>query len=245
MILQIDRGNSALKWRLCSGAEVLDRGSLPVGEEASLPALAEGPAEVWVASVAGTSANAALAEEISAQWQLSPWFAETTDTACGVTNSYSEPGRMGVDRWLAMIAAWQRLQAPVCVVDAGSALTIDFLDAGGEHSGGYILPGIAMMERSLLGQTARVRFGEAPRDHLEPGKSTEEAVFNGLQLAQVGAVATALDRYGRDHALVYTGGNGRTVMNLLDRGGDFIEDLVLDGLALVGRDVHAAEGRRA
>ena len=75
-----------------------------------------------------------------------------------------------------------RLAATEQIVDAGSALTIDFVAANGEHRGGYILPGIDSMERALLSDTDRVRFGEARRDCIDPGRSTEEAVYNGLLL---------------------------------------------------------------
>ena len=86
-----------------------------------------------------------------------------------------------------------------------------------------------------------MRFGDAPRDRIEPGTSTETAVFNGLQLAQTGAIATALDRYGAGEALLFTGGGGAVAMRLLGRGGEYLEDLVLDGLALLGREVHELE----
>ena len=161
MILQLDMGNSATKWRLDSTRGRLVEGSL-------LPALETRPAAVWVASVADANREAELASEAKARWGLAPWFARSSAAACGVSNSYAEPERMGVDRWLAMIAAYQRIAGPVCVIDAGSALTIDFVATDGRHRGGYILPGMAMMERSLLGETARVRFGDAPRDRIEP-----------------------------------------------------------------------------
>lgn len=241
----MDVGNSVLKWRVCQGGETLERGSLPSTADITLPQLAETPSEVWIASVAGEERNNALSAAVADRWQIQPWFAESSAADCGVTNSYREPARMGVDRWLAMIAAWERTGDALCVVDAGSALTIDFLDTQGVHRGGYILPGVAMMERSLLGETARVRFGDAPRDSVSPGRSTEEAVLNGLQLAQVGSIALALDRFGEDCALVFSGGNGRIAMQLLDRGGSYIEDLVLDGLAQLGCERRESGARRA
>lgn len=245
MILQLDLGNSALKWRCGSESDVLGRGCVPLADGLRLPEIDAVPREVWIASVRDAETNAALSALVQERWAREPWFAESAASACGLTNSYREPARMGVDRWLAMIAAWQHAGGPVCVVDAGSATTIDFVDTAGVHRGGYILPGLAMMERALLGQTARVRFGDAPRDRMEPGTSTEAAVFNGLQLAQVGAVATALDRYGAGETLVFTGGGGAVAMGLLGRGGEFLEDLVLDGLLLLGREVRRAEERRA
>jgi type III pantothenate kinase len=234
VILQLDVGNSAIKWRLRDGRAELDRGTISREAGPRLPDLRQVPRAVWVASVAGSVYEEALRDAVDKRWGVSAWFARAEARACGVTNSYASPDRMGVDRWLAMIAAWERVGAAVCVVDAGSALTIDFLDGGGRHRGGYILPGLAMMERALLEGTDRVRFGDAPRDALSPGDSTETAVLNGLQLGQVGAVELALSRYGEGDALVFTGGNGAVTMRLLGRGGDFVEDLVLDGLAVVG-----------
>ncbi len=240
MILLLDVGNTAIKWR-CGE----HRGRLSGDSPAVLPDLDGAPEAVWVASVSDEAREAVLAQAIEKAWQRQPWFARAGSDACGIHNSYTEPRRMGVDRWLAMIAAFQRVGTSVCVIDAGSALTIDFVAADGAHRGGYILPGMAMMERSLLGETARVRFGEAPRDEMSPGTSTETAVFNGLQLAQVGAIATALDRFGGDDALVFTGGNGEIARALLDRGGEFVEDLVLDGLEALGRETHRQAVRSA
>ena len=70
-------------------------------------------------------------------------------------------------------------------------------------------------------------------------------MLNGLQLAQVGAIATALDRFGAGEALVFSGGNGQDAMRLLDRDGEYVEDLVLDGLALLGREYRQEEARMA
>lgn len=234
MILQLDIGNSAVKWRLRHGGSNLEQGSFEPG--AVLPELQQPPEAVWVASVAEPQQEQVLAQQLRKHWAVEPWFARSVASACGVTNSYAEPARMGVDRWLAMIAGYQLVAGPVCVVDAGSALTIDFVDALGNHRGGYILPGMAMMERALLGETARVRFGDAPRDLIEPGRSTEAAVFNGLQLAQVGAVTAALQRYGEGAGLVFSGGNGEVLQQLLAMGGSYRPELVLDGLELLAAE---------
>ena len=198
MILQMDVGNTAMKWRLCEDGRVADRGVVSREAVLRLPEPAAPPRAVWVASVAGPEFERALCAAVGEAWGVSPWIARSSAAACGITNSYAAPERMGVDRWLAMIAAWQWVGDAVCVIDAGSALTIDFVGADGEHRGGYIVPGLAMMERALLAETDRVRFGEAPRDCLEPGNSTETAVLNGLQLAQVGAIDLALSRYVKE-----------------------------------------------
>ncbi len=75
--------------------------------------------------------NAALtATLVNAGWQA-PQFAVSQPQQLGLTNSYSDPFRMGVDRWLAMLAAWHRVAGPLIVVDAGTALTVDIVDSSG------------------------------------------------------------------------------------------------------------------
>ncbi len=241
MILQVDIGNTRIKWRVCDGGRRVQAGVLQRSGELPVPELAQAPTQVWIASVAGEQLEAQLRGHINEAWNIEPWFARTAAAACGLTNSYAEPQRMGVDRWLAMLAAWNDGQSELCVIDAGSALTIDFVSAEGLHQGGYILPGQDSMERALLSDTDRVRFGNAPVESLVPGQSTEQAVYNGIQLSQVGAVATALNRYGAACQIYFCGGNGATLHDLLGRGGVIQPDLVLDGLALLAGEELAME----
>ena len=73
----------------------------------------------------------------------------------GLVNAYTETDRMGADRWHAMYAAWQADAGGFAVVDAGSAITIDYVADSGKHLGGYILPGKQMMLRSLRQDAAQ------------------------------------------------------------------------------------------
>jgi type III pantothenate kinase len=168
------------------------------------------------------------------RWGVTPWFARTQARTGDLANSYEDPARMGVDRWLAMLGARRRASGRLCVVDAGSALTIDIVSAEGRHEGGYIIPGAALMERALLLDTDRVRFAEAAEYALAPGTSTASAVRHGIALAQVGAVAAALDQAGADGlALFFCGGGGEQLMQLLQRGGEWAPDLVFEGLEVM------------
>ncbi|NND69153.1 MAG: type III pantothenate kinase, partial [Halioglobus sp.] len=196
-----------------------------------LQAAAAAAADIWIASVAGeeaeTQLNALLAECATA----TPWYARTQGRTGPLTNSYTEPQRMGVDRWLAMLGAWQRQPGPLCVVDAGSALTIDLVDAAGLHEGGYIIPGPTLMERALLLDTDRVRFHENEDYELSPGRSTAAAVRHGIALAQAGAVRLVLQRSGAARpTLVFSGGAGEVLLGLVDEGGQYVSDLVFEGL---------------
>lgn len=233
-VLQLDLGNSRLKWRLMAAGEVLARGAADAAAAAwaELPAA---PAAVQVASVADEAAELALAAGIREQWSIEPWFARTSARAGSLVNSYAEPERMGVDRWLAMLGARARCRERLCVVDAGSALTIDLVAADGQHEGGYILPGAVLMARSLTQDTQRVRFGAAAAPSLVPGRSTDACVHHGIALAQAGALALALReaaRHGPRPRLLACGGGAAELLRCLEEPhARHCEDLVFEGLS--------------
>ncbi|MEQ8802655.1 MAG: type III pantothenate kinase, partial [Haliea sp.] len=139
------------------------------------------------------------------------------------------------------LGAWHRQTARLGVVDAGSALTIDLVGADGRHQGGYIIPGPSLMERALLLDTDRVRFAEEAVYDLAPGTSTAEAVRHGIALAQAAAVRVAMEQAGEPRPTLYLcGGGAETLQRLLGGAGEWIPDLVFEGLeamaAMQGRD---------
>lgn len=232
--LQLDVGNSGAKWRLLEAGEVSARGVYVPGARTGQDELlgcAEDVEQIWIASVASTEQESGLVRMLDTRWNVTPWLARSQAHTGELQSSYSEPGRMGVDRWLAMLAARHRHPGRLCVVDAGSALTIDLVDADGRHEGGYIIPGATLMERALLLDTDRVRFDESVGYQLPPGQSTAEAVRHGIALAQAGAVALAVEQAGTAvPRLYYCGGGGETLMQLAGKGGEHIPDLVFEGL---------------
>jgi type III pantothenate kinase len=252
--LQIDFGNSSAKWRLLTqDSEIVTRGRYVPGEEASRKELLNCTrecSEIWVASVASTDTEAEFSNLLETHWGLKPWFARSQKQTGDLVNSYTDPGRMGVDRWLAMLGARKRSQQRVCVVDAGSALTIDFIAASGQHEGGYILPGPALMERALLLDTDRVRFEEDVDYALTPGCSTAEAVRHGIALAQVGAVRVAVEEAqntpgcGEAPVVYFCGGGAEALAALFGGNNIHAPDLVFEGLQLMAqyRDTTAGKG---
>ncbi|HBX72996.1 MAG TPA: type III pantothenate kinase, partial [Halieaceae bacterium] len=186
-------------------------------------------------SVSSEATEDAVRRRLQQRWPRAKfWFARSEARSGDLVNSYTQPLRMGVDRWLAMLGARERCQQRLAVVDAGSALTIDLVAADGHHEGGYIIPGAALMERALLLDTDRVRFAEQPVYALAPGRSTAEAVRHGIALSQAGAVLLALRKAG-DPApeLVFCGGAGETLQALLGGVGKLHPDLVFEGLEVL------------
>ncbi len=233
MILDIDVGNTRVKWRAQS-EEVCETGSYARLEQAILPAAV--PQQVRVSSVAGTNYEDSLSALMIKRWGVQPWFARTPAQALGLRNSYSQPELLGVDRWLAMLAAWRQHGGPLCVVDAGSALTIDVVDAEGNHLGGYIIPGREAMKKALLGGTDRVRFDAEMSAQLQPGVNTAEAVGNGALLTAVAAVERVVQSTEKSAGIrptvVVCGGDGERLFDVLSLQSLYQPDLVFDGLAL-------------
>lgn len=241
MILEIDMGNSRIKWRCRNESGSLARGVVSDGYQ---PLAAEWVGlpihRVWVASVLDEAHNEAFRQWCRTHLQVDAQFARSQARCAGVTNSYADPGLMGVDRWLAMLAAFAHSGGPCVVVQAGSALTADLLSASGEHLGGYIGPGLTMMQRALTNGTARVSPGVGVWDQLSvaPGTDTDGAVKGALAAMALGLVATAqaeLGSAGLEPSLLVTGGDGPALAPHLPNV-RLMPELVLDGLALALSD---------
>lgn len=243
MILELDVGNSSAKWRLRDGAETLARGRRDWHESwLELARQYSGIQGVHVVSVAGEDQDAVLAQRLATDFYMTPVFAQTRSAWAGVTNSYEQPQSMGADRWLAMLAAWHECTDACVVLDAGSALTVDVINADGQHVGGYIVPGLAMQQASLLSATGRVRFEPQLASELSPapGRSTQACVAAGALVAVRGAAEQALVQarriVGDECPLYITGGDAEAVWpdSLRSGSGDWRlrPDLVLDGLAI-------------
>lgn len=228
----VDVGNSSIKWcTLTDGLGVVHRcGRSPESLSQSLAAQAFTDGAVWLSSVADDGFNQQLEQSLRSLGFETVHFASTPTEAMGLVNSYAEPQRMGVDRWLAMLAAWVVRKQAVVVVDVGTALTIDLIDANGRHEGGYILPGANLMSQALLRDTQRVRFDEEVSASITPGRTTGSCVAAGVWAAMLGSVRLVLQSHP-DHAVVVTGGDGQALL-ALGINGEWRPHLVFEGLAL-------------
>lgn len=230
--LLIDLGNTAAKWmRVDSTGSVL-RGAASLDELCSLWA-GEQPASLALVSSVASAGQELRLETALLQSGCNTWFARSRAQLGELVNSYDDSETLGVDRWLAMLAARQRCTGAFSVVDAGSALTIDIVDARGQHCGGYILPGLRLMEDALLRDTERVRFHELCTDSLAPGRSTADAVGRGLMLAQCGAVELALRMAAEELGplpVLACGGDAPALAELLGQGVELVPELVFEGL---------------
>lgn len=238
-LLCLDAGNTRLKWGLRGLAELrtdaqwLARGVLALEAIEQLAArLTDRPSRILACNVAGP-AVAAHIEALAATLAVPlDWFA-SSPAACGVANGYDDPARLGADRWAALIGARGLHAGPALVVMAGTATTIDVLEADGRFRGGLILPGLALMRRTLARNTAGLP--EACGHYRAFPTNTDDAIESGLLQATLGAIERMAAGMRRpacaDFLCLLSGGAAGSLAPHLDLPCRQVDALVLEGLA--------------
>jgi type III pantothenate kinase len=238
-ILDIDVGNSRVKWRV--GGDGGRRGAFRRADgwlDSTWTKTGFDPARIRISSVAGARANDELRRALRERFGITPQFAKPVRARGGVTCGYRTPSQMGVDRWLGLLAARQLVPGSFVVVGIGTAATLDFVDHAGLHCGGYIVPGLAALIRALGSSTAQVQIGGSRTvpESLAPGVDTRECVERGTARMLVDFVEQSIARFLRngehDASIVMTGGDASAVSAHLSRPHRYVPDLVLDGLAV-------------
>ena len=229
MILCIDCGNSRIKWGVHAAGEWCARGALAHAEVAQLAALTVDWPEIGkilFANVAGPALAAAVSEALGGRGIVT---VRSSAAAAGVRNGYASPERLGVDRWCALIGAWSRVQGACLVVMAGTATTVDRLDAGGRFPGGLILPGLELMRKSLARDTAALPLAQGR--HVPDPDCTGDAIVSGCLEAQAGAIERAWRRLGDAAApCLLSGGAAAAIGPALTIPWQGVDNLVLEGL---------------
>lgn len=243
--LLVDVGNTRLKWGVLEGGEIHDTGHVLQADIAGhglsslttrLPRDAD---RVFASNVAGQRFATRLMGVLSAHYGCEVRFARTAHEVAGLRNAYDDVRQMGVDRWVAMVGAWREFGRALVVVDAGTAVTIDAVDGSGQHLGGQILPGFALMSRALGRETSDIPVVEreawsVPRGLEMFGSSTEAGVLQGTANAVAGAVDRAISvlrSNAYDPVTVLTGGDGSAMLQALADTPEHRPNLVLAGLA--------------
>lgn len=231
MIVCIDCGNSRIKWGVHDGRAWADVGALAHAEVDRLGELCQRwplPQRLMLANVAGPAMGDAIVRAL-APWSAVLRVVKSAATGGGVTNLYKNPGQLGVDRWCALIGARSLGRTPRLVVMAGTATTIDSLDADGNFIGGLILPGLETMRRSLARETAALPFADGL--YVAYPRCTDDAIVTGCLEAQVGAIERAFGRLAGDApCCLLSGGNAGVLAPLLVIPHVLTHNLPLEGL---------------
>lgn len=245
MLLLIDIGNTRIKWARFDhqglGPQVAAAHAGWTGADFVQQLLNSGPRaeRVFIANVGGQRIGELARAAIAGAWQIEPRFVQSPAAQAGIRNAYPEPAKLGVDRWLALLGARAIEPRPLCVVSVGTAMTIDGLDADGQHLGGVIVPGPELMVSSLLKNTSEIAqrtAGGRTRDEL-----FADNTLGAIQQGAVQALAALVDRalatlqrqLGQAPVLLLTGGASARIQGAIHSPGKEIPDLVLRGLAVV------------
>ena len=242
--LAIDVGNTRLKWALYGapkpGAALIAQGAVfleaidDMAESAwqDLP-----PPSTMLGSIVAGEGIRRRTEAQLELWDIEPRWVVTSAQACDVKNGYDHPSRLGVDRWVALIGARQRLLGrgiarPALVVMVGTAVTVDALDANGNFLGGLILPGFGLMLRALEMATAGLK---APTgESVAFPTNTSDALMSGGTEAIAGAVERMYRklerRCGEKPALLMSGGAAVKLASMTDLAVEAVEMLIFEGL---------------
>ncbi len=250
--LFIDLGHSRVKWAYGAGGQIApdSADACPTDELAPLLARLERADfdQLWWSPQGHADIVAQLTRQFD-QLGLSCLAVTNGSLALPVAPAYPQ---LGSDRWLALQWPHQATPGPLCVVDCGTAVTVDLLDHAGRHLGGWIMAGMAGLERGL-GASARqlpaARSGPA-LEAIQPATDSARAIGRGLQLQLIGGIRAALDQAerllsrdrpskagtdtrGRAKPSVWlTGGDAGLVEQGLERPLRHDPHLVLRGLAL-------------
>ncbi|MBD3610110.1 MAG: type III pantothenate kinase [Gammaproteobacteria bacterium] len=244
LVLLVDVGNSACKWAWLTAAGLQHHAALAYEDERfSYQYLLEQwqtageITDILVAAVANNDVVFQVLHELSSQTHRQIKRLSSSEHAAGVKNAYQHADKLGVDRWLAMIAAKNQLQSAVCVVDCGTAMTIDIIAADGQHLGGQIIPGMQMMANALHNSTALLPQVTSYEDAGCLGKDTDSCISQGIRTALSGAVNSVMSENQHIGPLqgIITGGNGSKIMSMLKGNWQYRPHLVLEGMAVLAK----------
>jgi type III pantothenate kinase len=240
MNILVDVGNTRLKWGIGEGREIhcgeplahRDNGFAQRLEDAwrSLDAT---PRRLALASVAAPELLQQVCQIALRLWsQVDIVRAHSQGRAFGVQNAYRIPEKLGVDRWLCLLAARRYYPLPACIADCGTAVTVDVIDAQGRHRGGVIAPGLRLMKQALHRGTQDLLYSAR---QYPPGLAadTEAAMHSGALYACIGLIERVLREQPEAPLLLLTGGDAGLIAAHLPYKAVIAADLVLQGLTVL------------
>lgn len=234
--LLLDAGNTRLKWAVVEDGHWHASGHGDYADWSALAAQLKGGTDCFIASVTSAVHERQIAAMLEAAGVSSTWLSAEPDFG-EVKNAYLNPGQLGVDRWMALIAARQRTREAALVVSVGTAMTVDALSASGTFLGGVIVPGVRLMRHALQQGTARI--DDAPGEWLAFPRTTADAVRSGIVAALCGTIAQQHARLaeteGTTPRCLLTGGDAEAVLSHLKVPAEHVPVLVLEGIDCVAR----------
>lgn len=241
MKILVDIGNTRLKWAKIQGSEsdygvplLHQHKKFKLELQSAWSDLKDTP-EMLAISCVGKYELVLQIQEVAQQlWPGIEFFMPSVGKkTLGVKNGYRQPEKLGLDRWLALIAVREKIQVPACIIDCGTAITIDFIDANGQHLGGIICPGLLLMKQSLAESTEQLPFS-VRQSVLGLANHTRGGIYSGTMYAVLGMIEKILSTQDRRGTKVFlTGGDAETISQELPMEHVVEPYLVLQGLLAV------------
>ncbi len=244
MILLFDIGNTNTHVGLANGRRIVRHTDIPTADWFAGQALARLARFVGRVALEGAAicsvvprATPVVGKAVRQRWKLAA-LELTPKTLRGVGIDYPKPGTIGPDRLANAVAARHHFGAPSVVVDFGTAVTFDVVNARGNYVGGIIAPGLSAMTDYLHEKTALL-----PRIHIREiksavGKSTEHAMLVGAVHGYRGLVRELIlelkrELKARRLPVIATGGYADLIAAKLPEIAAVEPNLTLEGLRLV------------
>jgi len=231
MRLLIDAGNSRLKWAVAGPRGWDAQGDLGYAELGLLADVLPSVDRCFIASVTGDRHERALRELLGKGQIRAEWLAAERRFD-DLANGYDDPAQLGVDRWMAVIAAHARKRGPLLVVSVGTAMTVDAVSTDGTFLGGLIV-----LRDAIAQGTARVAAGNGCWQPF-PSNSAD-AVQSGIIAALAGAVLVQhrqLAASAEDVCCFLTGGGAAMLQPHLPVALEWVPNLVLEGIDRVAQE---------
>lgn len=242
MKLLMDFGNSRCKYATVENKSINKIGSISYSDTDKLSAIKpllnriKSLKQVIICSVLGSQTNFQL-ESLLADYKIEQFYFLDPDTeSFGITLGHYNAKQLGADRLAAMIGAQEKFKGTKCIVDCGTAITIDALDSNGKHLGGVILPDVHSMKNALLLDTY-INYNKETNRFDVFARSTQEAVHTGCLSAAAGGIRYVINemetKNGLFDKIVLTGGNAEDLLPILSLDAVLEATLVLDGLITI------------
>lgn len=241
----LDLGNSRCKFAILKPGEADTIGAVPYHDGSRLDVVASvlqphDPLDrIVVCSVLGRQFNEQLQDRFATSRF---YFLDPSERCFGITLAYDDPGTLGADRLAALIAAKVGCPGNTCIVDCGTAVTVDVLDSEGMHRGGVIFPGLASMRAALEMDTA-IDLNREGGSLAIPATSTRDAIYSGCLSAVAGGINQTVDRMQAEgepfEQIILTGGDAELLMPLLAQPVIHEPDWILEGLRHVSQSLDA------
>lgn len=239
-LLLVDVGNSRFKWALTTEPTWTSGVPFPTHKPSLRAALdqhwcgLQRPEGLVISNVAGPDIAIAIDSWVKRHWAVPVVYARSEKSRGGVLNGYAQPEQLGVDRWLGLLGLSRDHPLPACLVDCGTAITVDVLDERGCHRGGLITPGLVTMRRALQVNAHALDYTGDQLSGLALGQDTSFCIQAGCLMACAGLIEKTLNlmagEMNKPLRVVLTGGDALQIGQCLSIPYELDDSIVMRGL---------------